>query len=97
MPQFETLSNEELRKNIQETKETLIGLPQIPNPMAASLMFAAMDTFRKVNTEPLEGEDPEEHEKLLAEYDEFIVEMKARIPAFELPKMGDQPQEEPKE
>ena len=97
MPQFETLSNEELRKNIQETKETLIGLPQIPNPMAASLMFAAMDTFRKVNAEPLEGEDPEEHEKLLAEYDEFIVEMKARIPAFELPKMGDQPQEESKE
>ena len=88
MSNFEHLTNEQLRENIEETKRSLVGIPTTPNPFLAFLMFSAMDTFRKANEEPLEGEDPEEHRKLLEEYDAFVAEMKARIPSIEIPKQA---------
>lgn len=76
MAQFETLTNAALREEIQKVKNTLDGSPVKPHPMVLQLMGAAMTSFRKANETPLEGEDPEEHAKLLEEFDEFTAKYK---------------------
>jgi hypothetical protein len=70
---YRQLTNIELKNEIIRAEKMIDNSPvQLNNPLILQLLIGAMKAFRKVNAEPIKGEDKKEHKTLLKKYDELI-------------------------
>jgi hypothetical protein len=70
---YEQLTNSELRDEIIRAEKLLDNSPvQMNNFLILQLLVSTMKEFRKVNADPIKGEDKKEHKALLKKYDELI-------------------------
>lgn len=79
-PTYTQLTNAELEDEITRAEKLLNGSPvQLNNPLILQLLVSAMKSFRKVNAEPIKGEDKKQHKALLKKYDEIIDQYNAYL------------------